>query len=56
MTQISVMMMVVEGSPKMARIGKSLSYITNKNTMIFSIIFWSIAPYFRTRYLPTLKE
>lgn len=31
MTQISVMMMVVEGSPKMVRKGESLFYITNKN-------------------------
>lgn len=39
MTQISVMMMVVEGSPKMVRIGESLFYITNKNNGFWYHIF-----------------
>ncbi len=42
MTLISVMMMVVEGSPKIVRIGESLFYITNKNNVFLYHIFGDI--------------
>lgn len=42
MTQISVMMVVVEGSPKIVRIGESLFYITNKNNGFWCHIFGDI--------------
>ncbi len=49
MTLISVMMMVLEGSPKIVRIGESLFYITNTNNGFwYHIVGDKVIQYFLT--------